>query len=575
MAASVGIGLEINEDQIRAVQLRRSGRGALLEAAGASPLPRGTLAGGMVQDVRLLAEGVRRVLRENRMHAVSAVVGIAGRSAGSRVLELPPMRREEMRSVVAGEMEHYRMIPAGQGTFDFVALGGEGPNANGRVRLLLMAADKRIVDSYREGLRLAGLQMIALEPTSLAASRAVFSSLGTGGVAVVAVGAHDTELAVFHGGSLQYSRQIDTGALDMAPASAQAQASVPASTAAAQGAVSTPAVEAVAELGRPDGHLGRPEEEPSATGVSAMGAGSLAALLFEAKRSLDFYHREAPADARVERVLLSIDPGRLPELAAELEETLALPVSLCQPFEGLARSRSGQTEAPAGGAAAAYASATGLALRAIGAVPEAPSLDLSDTGTESRLAKIAPRWLTYALAASIVLVVAAGLTSLFVGRGLQQRRAELAAKRVELARVAALELEKTSAARRAQEAQAIVQLRGLPWSDILFQVAEFVPRGVWVQSLGTEGGNTLALQGQAVSLAAVSGLMDSLTRSALFSLPRMTSVQRASAAGHDIVSYQIKATVNPRPAVPPAAGAGPPAPGTALPGSPAPSGGAR
>jgi type IV pilus assembly protein PilM len=516
--------LEIGEDRIRAVELRRSGRSIQLHALGTAPVPQGALRGGTVEDVRLLAEGVRRALREHHVSGTMAVVGLPGRAAASRVLELPAMRKDELRAVVAGEMEHYRMIPAGQGTFDFVTLGEEQQDGNGQVRLLLMAADKKIVDSYREVLRLAGLQMLALEPLSLAASRSAFSSLSSGGVAMVVVGPRTTELAIFKDGVLCYSRQFDTGTLDLVARSPS-------------GAL---------DLTQDEGHeeeTKTPQADSELPQLGGAVGGDLPSLLYELRRSLDFYHREAPRSAQVERIVLSADAERLKGLDGYLEASLGLPVSLCQPFQGVLNSNPQLSPEHLARVGPAYASATGLALRALGEVPQAPCLDLSDTGVESRLAKVAPRWLTYALGISIAMVVAACLGYLLTGRALNTRERLLAASKAELARVAQLEQERTSAARRVQEARAIVELRGLPWSDILFQVAEFMPEGVWLTNLQVDSGNTLTMAGLALSADSVATLMDSLTRSRLFAGPRMTFVQKDTAGRRPLVRYQIKVTV--------------------------------
>ncbi|NIM05343.1 MAG: pilus assembly protein PilM, partial [Armatimonadetes bacterium] len=215
MAISSGIGLYLGEDQLRVVKLRRTSRGVTLQRLGNVPTPTGAISGGVPLDVRLLAEGIRRLLKAYDVTGNSAAVGLPGRAATSRVLDLPSMSREEQRAVVAGEMEHYRMIPPGQGTFDFISLDEATEGGQSRSRLLLMAADKRIVDNYREALRLAGLQMSVLEPFSISAARATFPSLGEGSVAVLTMGARSTELAIFENSVLRYSRQIDLGALNL------------------------------------------------------------------------------------------------------------------------------------------------------------------------------------------------------------------------------------------------------------------------------------------------------------------------------------------------------------------------
>jgi type IV pilus assembly protein PilM len=518
MANPVGIGIEIGEDEIRVVKLHRSARGAVLQSAGSFPTPPGAVSGGTVTDPRLLAEGLRGAFRRYEIRGGEAVVGLPGRASASRVLELPVMAREEMTAVVAGEMEHYRMIPMNQGTFDFIVLG-EATEDTRRLPILVIAADKKVVDSYREALRLAGMQMAALEPLSLAASRALFPVLERGGTALLTVGARAGELAVFHNGALRYSRQIDVGALEIAeenPADPDAVGQFELET----------------------------DKGPELPRLERAG-GNRQSLVYEIQRSLGFYHREAPNAERVDRMIVCVDTERVHDLKPFLESSLGLPVAFGEPFKDMLYSDERFNPELLARTGPAYGPAVGLALRMLEETPRVPRLDLSITGVESRMAKVAPRWLVGALTGSVVLVLAVLIGMLVVDRTVRARQVELGRAKQELARVSKEEQERTSAAKRAQEAQSIVQLRGLPWSDILFQVSESIPDKVWLTSLGFDSGNALSLEGVAFSATSVASLMESLTRSALFSGPQMSSITKESSTGRQLVRYQVKVVLTP------------------------------
>jgi type IV pilus assembly protein PilM len=516
MANPVGIGIEIGEDEIRVVKLRRTPRGAVLQAMGSCPTPAGAVTGNAVSDPRLLAEGLRTAFHSYDIRSGWAVVGLPARAASSRVLELPVMAREEMTAVVAGEMEHYRMIPMNQGTFDFIPLG-EANEETRRVPILVMAAEKRIVDGYREALRLAGMQMAALEPLSLAASRAVFPALEHGGVALLTIGARASELAIFHEGSLRYVRQIDVGALELAEENPD---------------------ESAPDSGRDD------DNGPDLPKLGRTG-GNRQSLVYEIQRSLGFYHREAPNAARVERMIVCVDPEKVRDLKSYLESNLGLPANLGEPFKDTLYSDTRFNPDLLARVGPAYVPAMGCALRMIEDTPRAPLMDLSITGVESRMARVAPKWLIYALAASLLLVVSVLVSTLAVNRAVQKRQSDLSIAKQELVRVARQEQERTSAAKRAQEAQSIVQLRGLPWSDILFQVSSSMPERVWLTNLGVESGNTLALEGIAGSASSVATLMESLTRSPLFSGPQMSSITKDSSGAGSLVRYKVKVVLTP------------------------------
>jgi Tfp pilus assembly protein PilN len=222
-----------------------------------------------------------------------------------------------------------------------------------------------------------------------------------------------------------------------------------------------------------------------------------------------------------------------------------MPVRLGEPFKGVVYSDTRFNPDLLARVAPAYGPAMGLALRMMGEMPGAPQMDLSITGIESKMAKIAPKWLIYALTGCVLLVLAVLTGVLFVNRAVQKRQVELGAAKQELVQVSKEEQERTSAAKRVQEAQRIVQMRGLPWSDILFQVSDSMPQQVWLTGLNADAGNTLELDGVAASAASVATLMESLTRSPLFSGPQMTSITKDSARERSVVRYQVQVVLTP------------------------------
>jgi len=541
MAVSVGIGVDITDDKLRVVRLRRGRRGAVLDVAGSAPCPKGAVVGGLVQNERLLAAALRQVFRQNQVKGAVVTASISGRAAVFRSLDLPAMEKAEMRSVVASEMEHYRMIPAGQGTFDFLPLGPrEEGERHGRV--LVMAADGTIVDRYREALRLAGRQMTALEPRFAATCRAVHPEVRSGSVAVLSVGSHTADLAILWNRAVCYLRQIDVGIQELTGAPAPVAAAVEAE-----------------ESG--DEHLNQiGSRQDSAGGAEPTSAqASVRTLAYELQRSMSFYLRETPGAEPVTEILLCVDPEVLPGLAGELEAELGVRVSLCRADSALVETRN-PVRVGENGLNPEFAPAVGLALHALGMSEGVQELDLSDTGQESRLARVAPRWLTVSLAISIALVSMAIVAFLIMGQVVRARQQRLNAAKAELAEVTAREAELAAAAERAREAVTLVELRGLPWSDILLQVSSFMPSGVWLTGLKTSGSNQLVLDGAAMSADSVATLMDSLIQSPLFARPRVTRITERKLGTSEVVQYTIEVVVvpPPEPTVPPPEGVEPP-----------------
>src|SRR5207247_1187198 len=106
-------------------------------------------------------------------------VGITGCNLVARVMEIPPVPDPEVRSVLRGEMDHYRILPAGQSAFDFYRLP-DSPSHNpddgeeAVSRVLLMGAEERLVASYRAVVDASSLNLSAVEPGAIAVLRALY-----------------------------------------------------------------------------------------------------------------------------------------------------------------------------------------------------------------------------------------------------------------------------------------------------------------------------------------------------------------------------------------------------------------
>src|SRR5437870_6467892 len=181
-----------------------------------------------------VSDAVRRVCAQLDARTNSAVVGITGCNLVARVMEIPPVPDSEVRSVLRGEMDHYKILPAGQSAFDYYRL----PDAPERdpthsdepvARVLLMGAEERLVASYRAVVDAAGLNLNAVEPGSIATLRALFPILRSEeAVATVMLSARGTDIFITQEGALQFYRRVDTGLPELRANAPAADSSVPA-----------------------------------------------------------------------------------------------------------------------------------------------------------------------------------------------------------------------------------------------------------------------------------------------------------------------------------------------------------
>src|SRR2546421_2990502 len=161
------VGIEISVDEVRGAFVRPTGGGVQLGGVASAPLLPGAVdAEGMLK-AHEVSDAVRRVCAQLDARTNSAVVGITGCNLVARVMEIPPVPDHEIRSVLRGEMDHYRILPAGQSAFDFYRLSDHGNNAADSAaleepvaRVLLMGAEERLISAYRAVADAAGFGLV-------------------------------------------------------------------------------------------------------------------------------------------------------------------------------------------------------------------------------------------------------------------------------------------------------------------------------------------------------------------------------------------------------------------------------
>src|SRR5579872_6515052 len=153
------IGIEISSGEVRGACVRLQGGTPQLANVASVPVPPGSVDAEGVLNPQEIGECIRRVCSQLDPKVNHVVIGMTGCSLVARVMEIPPVPNHEVRAVLRGEMDHYRILPAGQSAFDFYRLPDppnreEGDDAAGTApdavaRVLLMGAEERLVAGYR------------------------------------------------------------------------------------------------------------------------------------------------------------------------------------------------------------------------------------------------------------------------------------------------------------------------------------------------------------------------------------------------------------------------------------------
>lgn len=199
------VGLDIGTSTVKGIKIKNRTLFSYHQAAA----PGVSIASENPDDRRRLAEFLGNFFTEGRFKTREVVASVPESQVFTRVISLPQMGEVEIASSVQNEAQQYVPMPLDQVSFDYDLLG-PSEFEPGKVDVLLVAVPKALTNKYLQILQSAGLNLLSLETETIALSRSVVGE-AKDAMMVVSIGASTTDIAVFSGGALRFTRSIATG----------------------------------------------------------------------------------------------------------------------------------------------------------------------------------------------------------------------------------------------------------------------------------------------------------------------------------------------------------------------------
>lgn len=345
------IGLDVGSTAVRAAELAEGSPPTVVRAAQV-PLPAGAVENGEVREVEAVSEGLRELWTRGGFKSRKVWMGVGNQRVVVREIALPTMPEKELRQSLGFQVQEFIPMPVDEAVLDYHLIEELEVDGRQMLRLLLVAAQKAMVDTLVTSATNAKLEPMGLDLVPFAMVRAVGATGAgmeldrTGGEALVDVGAHVTNIVVHAAGETRFVRILPSGGRDITVAIAREL---------------TVEDEVAERLKR-----GEMVEDSTATPEQALEVAMQRATQFvdEIRSSLEFYTAQTQG-ARIERVLVSgggsklagfidivrqripvtVEPGRVfskvgsqlslsEDAQAEAEPVLATAVGLAIPWGG-------------------------------------------------------------------------------------------------------------------------------------------------------------------------------------------------------------------------------------------------
>jgi type IV pilus assembly protein PilM len=316
------VGLDIGSTAVRAAEVAVSGGQVSVLRAAQVKVADGAVENGEVRQPEAVADALRELWAVGKFKSKQVVMGVGNQRVVVREIGLPWLPEKELRDSLGFQVQEFIPMSVDEVVLDYDTLGEFDQDGRRMLRILLVAAQRIMVDAVVAAAEGAKLDPVGLDLVPFALVRAVGLSdagmdldEGTGDEAVIDVGAHVTNICVHARGITRFVRILPSGGRDVTLAIARALG----------------VEDEVAE------RLKKGEEVPGAPPRDEVRQAAMAragSFVDEIRSSLEFYTAQAQAQgARIGRVLVTGGGSKLDGFLELLADRIPVPVARGQVFQ--------------------------------------------------------------------------------------------------------------------------------------------------------------------------------------------------------------------------------------------------
>jgi len=334
------IGLDIGSTAVRAAELSAGTQPTVVRAAQ-GPLPAGAVENGEVREPLAVSSALRELWKRGGFSSGQVWLGVGNQRVVVREIALPFLPEKELKASLSLQVQEFIPMPVDEAVLDYDPIGEFEQDDRKMLRMLLVAAQRAMVDQVVQSVTGAGLEPMGLDLTPFALVRAVGTpdvsmDLEEGGEeAIIDIGAHVTNIVVHDRGDTRFVRILPSGGRDVTTAIARAAGVDDAVAERLKRGEEVDEPDDSAPPGATDGPEGGTALEatpPRPQQVRQVALQRAAAFVDEIRSSLEFYTAQA-REARIARVLVTGGGSKLEGLIDLMRQRIPVPVDPGRVFQ--------------------------------------------------------------------------------------------------------------------------------------------------------------------------------------------------------------------------------------------------
>lgn len=210
--SSVGdfFALDIGTTAVRAVQLTPTGSSWSLVRYGTMPVDIKVASSDAPEDQKRLGEVIAALIGQTGIRTKDVVLGIPSGKMFATVVDLPDMPPAELANTIKYQAEQYVPMSLDEAKIDWAVLG-RSINDETKNEVLLASVANNFTEARLDLVEGLGLNVIAIEPDSLALSRALLNPGEQNAQVLIDMGDFSTDIVIAYHEAPRLIRSIPIG----------------------------------------------------------------------------------------------------------------------------------------------------------------------------------------------------------------------------------------------------------------------------------------------------------------------------------------------------------------------------
>lgn len=210
--SSVGefFALDIGTTAVRVVELQKSGDAWSLGRYGSAPVDIKIAASDSMDDQRRLGEVITNLVTQTGITTHNVVVGMPSNKTFATVVDVPDLPPQELAATIKYQAEQFIPMAIEEVKVDWAVLGKSLRDPS-KIEVLLASVSNKFSEARLDLVESLGLNVVALEPDSLALVRALVPAASRDAHMIIDFGDFTTDIVLVLAGAPRLIRSIPVG----------------------------------------------------------------------------------------------------------------------------------------------------------------------------------------------------------------------------------------------------------------------------------------------------------------------------------------------------------------------------